>query len=401
MKKKLYRVWGATSFTNPRIGEIDGEVIFVGQSEKDTSSAPFADLDVSGKVIVEYAPRADRSARPVYHESWKKGGAQAVVWVVNINDDLFGAQVAIFNNPRMAVGIDGDAIPLLLVRESSVQDAFMQGGIDLRSLQKRTETGPVVEPLEGLRANGALARRIRGRRFAPNVVGIIPGSDSSLAQEYVVFSAHFDHVSRASTCRPDGQDLICNGADDNASGTAGLLELAEAFASMKPAPRRSIIMLAVSGEEKGLWGSEYFTAASPVPLDDIVANINMDMIGRNWTDSIAVIGKEHSDLGSTLDRVAAAHPELGITPIGDIWPEERLYTRSDHYNFAKKGIPVLFITNGLHDDYHQPSDEAGKIDAEKAARIVRLLFYLGVEIADADARPQWDPASRDEIVETS
>jgi Zn-dependent M28 family amino/carboxypeptidase len=122
-------------------------------------------------------------------------------------------------------------------------------------------------------------------------------------------------------------------------------------------------------------------------------------VGRNWKDTIAVIGKEQSDLGATLDRVAAAHVELRLTPIGDIWPNENFYARSDHYNFARRGIPILFFFNGVHRDYHQVSDEVSRIDAEKESRIVRLVFYLGLDVAMAPTRPRWDPASYKLVVE--
>jgi Zn-dependent M28 family amino/carboxypeptidase len=136
-----------------------------------------------------------------------------------------------------------------------------------------------------------------------------------------------------------------------------------------------------------------------VPLDRIVADINIDMIGRNWADTIVAIGKEHSDLGTTLERVNAAHPELRMTAIDDRWPEERFYFRSDHYNFARKGVPILFFFNGVHPDYHEVTDSPEKIDAEKEARILKLLFYLGQDIANAPARPKWREESREEIVE--
>jgi peptidase M28-like protein len=155
----------------------------------------------------------------------------------------------------------------------------------------------------------------------------------------------------------------------------------------------------VSGEEKGLWGSKYFTEHPPVPIDRIVADINMDMIGRNWPDTIVAIGKEHSDLGPTLNRVNAAHRELGMTAIDDRWPAERFYFRSDHYNFARKGVPILFFFNGVHDDYHQVTDSPEKINSEKEARILRLLFHLGEEVGNAPNRPQWKPESYKEIVE--
>jgi Zn-dependent M28 family amino/carboxypeptidase len=156
--------------------------------------------------------------------------------------------------------------------------------------------------------------------------------------------------------------------------------------------------MTVSGEEKGLWGSEYYAEHPTVPLEQIVANINLDMIGRNWKDTIVAIGMEHSDLGKTLERVNRQHPELHMTAIDDRWPEERFYFRSDHYNFARKGIPILFFFNAVHEDYHQASDSPDKIDAEKEARIVKLLFYLGQEIANAPERPKWNPESYKEIV---
>jgi Zn-dependent M28 family amino/carboxypeptidase len=177
-----------------------------------------------------------------------------------------------------------------------------------------------------------------------------------------------------------------------------VLELAEAFAALSPRPRRSILFVTVSGEERGLWGSDYFAAHPPVPIGQIVADLNMDMVGRNWPDTIVAIGKEHSDLGATLERVNGAHPEIGMTAIDDLWPEERFYFRSDHYNFARKGVPILFFFNGTHDDYHGLDDEPGRIDAEKAARIARLLFHLAVDVANADARPRWHAESYERIV---
>jgi Zn-dependent M28 family amino/carboxypeptidase len=227
-------------------------------------------------------------------------------------------------------------------------------------------------------------------------VGILDGSDPELRDEFVVFSGHMDHVGVGS---PDENgDSIFNGADDDASGTVAVMEVGEAMASLETAPRRSMVFLVVSGEEKGLWGSEYFASFPTVPLEQTVANINTDMVGRNWPDTIVAIGKEHSDLGETLNRVNGSHPELGMTAIDDVWPEERFYYRSDHFNFAQKGVPVLFFFNGTHEDYHGRDDEPDRIDAEKAARIARLVFYLGVDIGNAAERPKWNPESYQRIV---
>jgi len=238
-------------------------------------------------------------------------------------------------------------------------------------------------------------RRTVERSSAPNTVGILEGTDPVLRNEYIVFSAHMDHVGDNGT----GEDRIFNGADDDASGTIGIVALARAYAQPGARPRRSLIFLTVSGEEKGLWGSEYFAQHSPVPLGQLVANINMDMIGRNWPDSIVVIGKEHSDLGATLNAVNEAHRELGMVPMDDIWPNERFYFRSDHYNFARNGVPVLFFFNGVHADYHRVSDTPDKIGYDKMSRILKLGFFLGTEVANRPDRPRWNPESYRQIVQ--
>src|SRR3989441_3451575 len=187
-------------------------------------------------------------------------------------------------------------------------------------------------------------------------------------------------------------------SDDDGSGTVAVVEIAEAFAGMNPRPKRSIIFLNVSGEEKGLWGSEFFANHPAVPITNIVGDLNMDMIGRNWRDTIVAIGKEHSDLGATLNRIAAAHPELDMQPIDDLWPDQDFYRRSDHFNFAKKGVPILFFFNGTHEDYHQVGDSPDKIDTEKESRVAQLVFYLGAEVANAAERPKWNPDSYRTIV---
>jgi Zn-dependent M28 family amino/carboxypeptidase len=228
---------------------------------------------------------------------------------------------------------------------------------------------------------------------APNSVGILTGSDPVLRDEYIVVSAHMDHVG---TNGASTKDSIWNGADDDASGTAGVLALAEAL-SQAP-PKRSVIFLTVSGEEHGLWGSAWFASNPPVSIRKIVANINLDMIGRNWKDSIVVVGLEHSDLGHTVMKTSAMHPELGITPMRDPWPQENFFGRSDHYNFARRGVPAIFFFNGVHEDYHQPSDSPDKIDAEKESRVVRLIFHIITAVGNAESRPQWNPESYRKIV---
>jgi Zn-dependent M28 family amino/carboxypeptidase len=162
-------------------------------------------------------------------------------------------------------------------------------------------------------------------------------------------------------------------------------------------PRRSVVFLHVSGEEKGLLGSEWYSDHPTLPLAQIVANVNVDMIGRNAADSVVVIGKDYSTLGAVTNRLAAAHPELNLTLSDDLWPEQRFFFRSDHFNFARKEVPSIFFFSGTHVDYHRPSDEVDKIDADKAARISRMVFYLVYEIANDPQRPQWDPAGLAEV----
>jgi Zn-dependent M28 family amino/carboxypeptidase len=293
------------------------------------------------------------------------------------------------------------------VRQGAVRRVLLAAGVDPAAVRRvllaagvepaavRSAPRPVVRNLRRLAATLDIKEVVSSRQSAPNTVGMVEGSDPKLKHEYVVFSGHMDHIGIS----PGQADSINNGADDDASGTTAVMELAAAFGRPDARPKRSLLLLTVSGEEKGLWGSRYFSEHPPVPIQNIVADINIDMIGRNWPDTIVAIGKEHSDLGATLNRVNAEHPELGMTAIDDRWPEERFYFRSDHYNFARKGVPILFFFNGVHPDYHQPSDSPDKINPEKEARIVRLLFYLGEEIANAPERPKWRPESYKEIVD--
>jgi Zn-dependent M28 family amino/carboxypeptidase len=325
----------------------------------------------------------------------------ASIMVVNRQSDADWNQAAQLQELRTQSRIPWEterrAFPTILsIRESSL--------VRLLETRSMAVPPPPEDPYEpatfvqvpGLELTIAARSRVINELRAPNTVGILEGSDPTLKDEYVVFSGHMDHVGVGSP--NEAGDSIYNGADDDASGTVAVVELAEAFAMLDPAPRRSIVFLTVSGEEKGLWGSAYFANHPAVPVDAMVADINADMIARNWPDSIVVIGKEHSDLGKTLDEVANAHPELNIVPMDDIWPEENFYGRSDHFNFARKGVPILFFFNGTHEDYHRPTDELASIDAEKASRITKLMFYLGLEVANAPDRPRWDPEHYSEIV---
>ena len=244
-------------------------------------------------------------------------------------------------------------------------------------------TGARPEPKGDVPAKVALTVTRDEQATASNVVAVLRGSDPALAAEAVVYSAHMDHVGT----RIDGE--VFNGADDNASGTAGLLAIAGAYAKAAERPRRSVIFLAVSGEELGLWGSAWFADHPTWDGDKIVANVNTDMIGRSGPESgpheVTVTPSHGHRKFSTIVQDAARFAEaLGLTfASGD-----KYYERSDHYNFARKGIPVVFFCNGEHEDYHQVSDHADKLDAGKMERIARLAFWTGWSVANADEPPR-------------
>jgi hypothetical protein len=322
-----------------------------------------------------------------------EAGAIGVLLISNRRDAQWRDRVRRIAQP--AVSLEGGKTPGDMPGIIEIRDATARRTLGLDMARVRSDRAGGARRLAGVTLTLNVIERVLVRQTAPNVVGILEGSDSTLRHEYLVFSAHMDHVGVG---RPVNGDSIYNGADDDASGTAAVMEAAEAFALLHPRPKRSIIFLTVSGEEKGLYGSSYFTDHPPVPMQQIIGDLNLDMVGRNWRDTIAVIGKEHSNLGTTLDQVAAQHPELHMQPVGDLWPQENFYFRSDHYNFARRGVPILFFFNGTHPDYHQPSDEVSRIDAEKASRITKLVFYLGLSVANAVERPHWNPDSYRRIV---
>lgn len=222
-----------------------------------------------------------------------------------------------------------------------------------------------------------------------NVLGYMEGTD--LKDELVVISAHYDHLGK------DGE-VVYNGADDDGSGTSAIMNMAKAFATAKKeghGPRRSILFIAFSGEEKGLLGSDYYVQHPVFPLKNTVCDLNIDMIGRidekykGNPDYIYVIGSDK--LSSELHRLNEStnamysHLKLDYT-YNDENDKNRYYYRSDHYNFAKNGIPVIFYFNGVHADYHKETDEVQKIDFKKMEKITRLVFFMAWEIANKDQR---------------
>ena len=381
--------------------EISGEAVLI--TGFPSSPAEVRNLDVAGKIAIAVIAGSgeNTSYRPVISGLFNAGTAGVVLVNTRPDEDFFGLSR---NLSSLGKGWSGDPrgrnrsfAPILEIRASDADIVFGDLGVDIATATTAVDEPLQATPLTGTRVELNMTQQVTRRTSAPNVVAFLPGSDPELRNEYVVLSAHMDHIGVGA---PNAEgDSINNGADDDASGTSAIVELAQAYASMEAAPRRSMIFLTVSGEEKGLWGSEYFSENLPVPANQIVANLNIDMIGRNWPDTIVVIGKEHSDLGETLNEVNNRYSELGMTAIDDIWPEENFYQRSDHFNFARKGVPILFFFNGTHEDYHGRDDEPDRIGYDKLVRITKLIFHLGLEVANRDERPQWNPDSYAEIVQ--
>jgi hypothetical protein len=248
--------------------------------------------------------------------------------------------------------------------------------------------------------------------FTQNVVAVAEGRDPILKNEYVALGAHYDHVGTgapgggrgASANNPN--DIIWNGADDDGSGTTALLTIAETLGK-NPPPKRSVLFVWHCGEEKGLWGSRYFTDNPTIPLDRIVTQINIDMIGRSRAEGdanplnaklsgpneIYVIGSKmmSTQLGELSENTNHAYLNLSLNyKYDDPKDPNRFFYRSDHYNYARKGVPIIFYFDGEHEDYHRPGDEPQKIDYQKMEKVTRTVFVTMWELANMPVRPKVD-----------
>jgi len=345
---------------------------------------------VRGRVAVFHlpgSPVAGVGALVAAGTAAMEGGAAGVIVVV---DPSVTADSITWLAEQVATGTSWP-VPFAGLRHDAAREMLHAAGIDLDAL-RAAPAGPAV-PLDGLRVTLHAPARADTAR-APNVVGIVRGSDPTLRESYVVVTAHFDHVGVG---RPDAHgDSIFNGADDNASGTAALLEAAEAFASLGERPARSVLFLAVSGEEKGLKGSVHWVRNPTVPIASVVAGLNLDMVGRNSPDTLVIMGQEYSTLGDVVRRAAAAHPEIGFHLPSRAAPGLRWFSRSDHAALLMMGIPVLFFTTVDHPDYHRPTDEAGAIEMEKLTRVARMLFHVAHAAASDREPPGWTATGLEE-----
>jgi hypothetical protein len=300
---------------------------------------------------------------------------------------------------------------------------FLLSGSDVKyaELKARASTG---EPLPAftlknvkLTFNIDAEYTIVSTQYTRNVVGVIEGSDARLKDTYVAYGSHYDHVgysegevvsgengprriqARGRVTKGAEDDRVWNGADDDGSGSVVMLGIAKAFATGKK-PRRSILLVWHSGEERGLWGSRYFADYPTVPIDKIAAQINMDMVGRNRENkeeeasTVYVVGSDRISTEFHNITVEANHalarPLKLDYEMNDPTDLEQIYYRSDHYSYAAKGIPVVFLTTGLHADYHANTDSAEKINYDKMERIARYAYEIGARTANSDRAPARD-----------
>ncbi|AMV37606.1 M20/M25/M40 family metallo-hydrolase [Planctomyces sp. SH-PL62] len=363
-------------------GEVDAQVVFAGYGRHlpDQGIDDYAGLDVRNRFVLIYegAPGNARSDPGEKRELAVARGALGLLVIPP--PDVAGASRPLgspsaygFDRSQMTLGRPSSSIPTITL-SSSIRDLL----VSALQLGAGEEAAPMQFGSE-FRARFAHAVK-REPREDRNVIGFLPGSDPVKKNELVVFSAHYDHVG------VDDKGEIHNGSDDNASGTSGLLEIAQAFAAA-PRPARSVAFLWVSAEEKGLLGSKWFADHQALPEGGkIVADINLDMISRNDPTKIgATPSPSHPDYNTLVTDAAVAAQAEGLEILYDSDP---YYGRTDSYNFAAKGIPVIFFFAGLHEDYHKPSDDVEKADLEKAARVARAAFRLGWKTAQAPEPPK-------------
>lgn len=273
---------------------------------------------------------------------------------------------------------EGNKIPVIQAGKSFVKRVF--GSVaNLKAIQEKLDAGlkPHTLKMESFRASIKTTTTVESKS-TQNVVAVWEGSDPELKKEAIVIGAHYDHVGQKMGTPKEGEDYIFNGADDNASGTVGLLEVAEAF-SKEVRPKRSVIFIAFAGEEKGLFGSRYYVEKPLWALSATRAMLNMDMIGRNQGDRVSIIGYKTSPELNVINTEENRYVGLTLKYDG-----ERFFRRSDQYSFARKKIPVLFYNTGTHEDYHRVSDNPDRVNEGKIAMICKLVFRTAWRAANTN-----------------
>ncbi len=407
---------------------MDADLIFVGYGvvAPEFQWNDFKTVDVTGKVLVMLIndpPVPDEKIfggkAMTYYGRWtykydiaaRKGAAGCLIihetgpagypWAV-VDGSNRGEQ---FDLVRKDKGMSRAAVEGWITFDQA-KALFAMAGKDLAALKKAAAERSFTPVPLGIRASVTLKNRLRTIESS-NVIGKLPGGDPKLRDEYVIYMAHWDHLGTDEGLKGD---KIYNGAKDNASGTAALMELANAYAGVQPPPRRSILFLSVTAEEQGLLGSQYYSEHPLYPLAKTAAAINMDalnVLGR--TKDIVVVGLGNSTLDDDVRQVAA---EQGRVVKPDPEPEKGFYYRSDHFNFAKQGVPALDPDEGTEfigrpeswgiemrkqyteEDYHKPSDEVKPYwDLSGMVEDLQLLFSVGYRIANSDRFPEWNPGT--------
>jgi len=357
------------------------EVVFAGFGVVNETRDDYKDLDVKGKLVIVLSAAFGRDLPAevknkinafVQQDAAERRGAAALLIVDNKIDPV-PAKGNLYVNPYKTVY----RINTFTVSENvgNVIAGTTLTGSTPQVLKAKVDMDFVKQPNE---------------LTSYNVLGLLEGSD--LKDEFVVLTAHYDHMGEK-----DGK--IWFGADDDGSGTVAVIELAKAFAKAKAAgkgPRRSILFMTVSGEERGLWGSAYYGENPVYPLDKTTVNLNIDMIGRIDPDRakkdslnyVYIVGddKLSSDLKPISEGINKKYTKLGLDyKFNEPKDPMRIYYRSDHYNFARHGVPIIFYFSGLHPDYHQPTDTPDKINYALLQKRTLLVFYTAWEMANRDA----------------
>jgi hypothetical protein len=390
-------------------GEAEGQIVFVGNgvSSPSQNHDDYAKVDVKGKIVLIATgfPAGIDQSKLARDESGvraaaKHGAVGALVIPFSRLADMmrnkdFRDRAALRESVRLAQGEEG-ALPAATLTPDLADKVLSAMGLSYQEIQTaEQEHTPLIPKTSEASAHLLIALQEK-RIITQNVVGVLEGSDPKLKNEYVVFSAHYDHL------QTNDKGEIYPGADDDGSGTTSVLAIAHAMSLDRP--RRSVMVIFHAGEELGLLGSEYNTDYAPaVPLGQIVADLNIDMIGRSKPAGDQNRLDQHLSDANTVylvgdDRISKELHQISEETNSDYQKlnldyyynspsnPERIYFRSDHWNYAKHGIPVIFYFDGTHVDYHRTTDTIDKIDFTKMTRVARLVFETGWRLANLDHR---------------
>ncbi len=384
----------------------EGDIVFAGYgiTAPEYHYDDYQDIDVQGKIVavLRLEPGQSDSTQPLFkgaeltrysglqekQDNARKHGAVGVLVIsgplnyTSLKPQGYNWPSLPGTNAKIAPPMDycdaeRNNIPMVSVGESVIRELF--GSTDtLKRMQQHIEHDmqphSFLIPGKTMAMNIVLTSKPIGGR---NVIGYIKGSGKEIPGEAIVVGAHYDHIGYLKEHKADS-DYIFNGADDNASGTSGMLAVARAFASMPNPPERSVIFIAFAGEEKGLLGSGTYIRHPWWPLTNTEAMINLDMISRNDPDSLEIIGaRQNPDLAKIVRK---QNKSIGFKLVEN--KNETIDADSDHFNFYQKGIPDILFFTGLHQDYHKVSDNPDRINAEKASRVARLAFLTAWALAN-------------------